>query len=212
MASREINVGENHGQVADSIENRYGQTVQADTVNQLITGNRALTRHERKEINDRIRDLCNRFDQAPWDTWRTLHRVCGVEDVEQMHLGHLEPVRMILVLLGRALGAEAVAGYEPIAIEPDEPSLAALDYLAVSDIEAQLRSRIAQLEKQLRGEKAQTARLVGMQDKLLAESGRCASCQALAEKRRNWQRLIYVVTLLVLIVGVVIGSHFNAAA
>ncbi|SIQ30459.1 hypothetical protein [Marinobacterium stanieri] len=60
---------------------------------------RLLTKDERKELNDRVQALFLQYEEPPWETWRTIHRVIGVEGAAELRLDHRDQVGFILDLL-----------------------------------------------------------------------------------------------------------------
>lgn len=73
--------------------------VAAHDVYQISMGSRVLTKDERRKINTRVNLLAELYDEPPWDTWKTLHRALGVENIDQMTLEHRDQVEVILNLL-----------------------------------------------------------------------------------------------------------------
>jgi len=93
-----------------------GDVAGRDVVNQIITDNvRLLTRQERIELNNKVNYLADTFAEDARSTWRYLHKVMGVESVEEFRLDHRDALTAIVDLLterarlttelGRALAA-----------------------------------------------------------------------------------------------------------
>jgi hypothetical protein len=83
-----------HGDVLGDVAGR-------DVVNQIhLDGNiRALTTLERKELNNKVKQLYENYGEQRWVTWRFLHRTIGVESVEEMRLDQRDSAHAILDLL-----------------------------------------------------------------------------------------------------------------
>lgn len=77
-----------------------GQVIQAETVTQVINdGGRALTQHERRALNDRVRRLEGEFDENGAAVWRTTHAALGIQNIEEMRLGHYDAAVTLLDLM-----------------------------------------------------------------------------------------------------------------
>ncbi|WP_297572625.1 hypothetical protein [uncultured Deefgea sp.] len=63
------------------------------------SGGRALTKIERNELNAKVRKLENDYGVPGWQPWKFLHRIFGVDSVEDMKLGQRDAVTAILDLL-----------------------------------------------------------------------------------------------------------------
>lgn len=63
------------------------------------SGGRVLTKIERNELNAKVRKLENDYGVPGWQPWKFLHRIFGVDSVEDMKLGQRDAVSAILDLL-----------------------------------------------------------------------------------------------------------------
>lgn len=77
-----------------------GQVVQAETVTLQILKEeeRLLVAQERIELNAKAKLLHEEFGEPSWETWRFLHRVFGVEKVDELRLVQRDAVNSILDL------------------------------------------------------------------------------------------------------------------
>ena len=76
------------------------QVIQAGVVT-LNAGqqDRSLTMSERKELNARIKVICERGYENAWDVWRVIHRAAGVDSVDELTLLHRDMIIALLDLL-----------------------------------------------------------------------------------------------------------------
>lgn len=63
------------------------------------SGGRALTKTERNDLNAKVRKLENDYGVPGWQPWKFLHRIFGVDSVEDMKLGQRDAVAAVLDLM-----------------------------------------------------------------------------------------------------------------
>ncbi len=93
-----------------TLEGDVGQAIQADIVHNapvISNGNivinhahrRALTKDERRTLNNLVKQLDEEFGESGRQTWITIHRILGTDNIEVMHLEQFRPAEAILQLL-----------------------------------------------------------------------------------------------------------------
>lgn len=133
---------------------QVGQVVQAETVTQTVTqfindGGRALTLHERRALNDRVKRLEGEFDENGATVWRTTHAALGIQNIEEMRLGHYDAAVAILDLMLERADLKRTLSLPKAMSEKDALFL------------AQLRQQSSDLEKRLKDEQRWRRHLEG---------------------------------------------------
>lgn len=76
-----------------------GDVAGRDIHNHHHAQGRLLTRAERRALHDRVKQLERDYDISGKQTWQAIHRIIGVDSIEELHLEQLRPTECILQLL-----------------------------------------------------------------------------------------------------------------
>lgn len=63
------------------------------------TSSRLLTRDERRTLHNLVKQLEDEYGESGRKTWKSIHNILGVDNIEVMHLEHYKPTEAILQLL-----------------------------------------------------------------------------------------------------------------
>lgn len=77
----------------------YIEDRSVQTVHHHHSQGRLLTPQERSELNTKVNRLEKEFGSPGWQTWRSLHRYAGVENIDEMRIDHRDSVNAILDLM-----------------------------------------------------------------------------------------------------------------
>jgi len=167
-----------HGRVGQAVQaqnadiNDQSVSINAETVHGGIAGrdvvhhhfqSRLLTRQERRDLNTLVQRLDTGFGEPAKMTWRWIHDILGVDNIEGMHLEHLEPAETILQLLLENAELRSSAGTGdllPLRVRLEESEAH----------RAHLTKHNADLLAQARTQEKSFADLQGRYNKRLAES------------------------------------------
>lgn len=75
------------------------QAAAGNIINHHHTAGRPLTKQERVELNNMVKQLETDFGEPGWQTWTFLHRTIGIERIDDMRLNHRDQAETILKLL-----------------------------------------------------------------------------------------------------------------
>ncbi|VVD97667.1 hypothetical protein PCO31110_01973 [Pandoraea communis] len=80
-----------HGQV--------GEVAGRDIVNHHHAKGRPLTKDERRSLNNYVKQLEDEYGESGKQTWTSIHRILGNDNIEEMSIEQLKPTEAILQLL-----------------------------------------------------------------------------------------------------------------
>ncbi|ALS60686.1 hypothetical protein [Pandoraea norimbergensis] len=80
-----------HGQV--------GEVAGRDIVNHHHSKGRPLTKDERRSLNNYVKQLEDEYGESGKQTWTSIHRILGNDNIEEMSIEQIKPTEAILQLL-----------------------------------------------------------------------------------------------------------------
>lgn len=86
-------------------------------INQYMS--RPLTKDERVELNRKVQAMAELMKEPAWEAWRLVHRVVGVDSIDQMHLEHLGPIEVVFELHEKVKDLEEKLLFSTIAFEQE---------------------------------------------------------------------------------------------
>lgn len=86
-------------------------------VNQYTS--RPLTKDERVELNRKVQAMAELMKEPAWEVWRLVHRVVGVDSIDQMHLEHLGPIEVVFDLHEKVKDLEQKLHFSGIELEQE---------------------------------------------------------------------------------------------
>lgn len=120
------------------------QVAAGDIHNYPATG-RALTKGERIALNAQVRQLEECHGEAGWRTWRFLHRVIGVDNLDAMRIEHRDVAEELLGLLLKCAQLQAAV----CAIEASGAPAGDESHEKLAVELKQMRRALGQAERQL---------------------------------------------------------------